>query len=577
MTQSLKDRDAVSEASGDQPRRRRPGWLREVGLAAVGSAVLAVVMTWPTAQHLATRYPSTLYDMRHELHDPMLVTWMLAWVGHALLHQPLDAWQANAFYPEPDTFAFSDSLFGYAPLGMVGSGPVAAIIRYNLVTLLVAAMAFFGMYVLARQLGSRWPGAVIAAAAFAYAPWRIAQIGHLHILSTGGIALALAALARGHGFSLRHGYRPEAVRPGWAIAGWAIACWQLTIGFGIGVPFAYALGVIGLGAVVGWLLTGRPRIPGRLLAANIGGGIAFAGVAGGMALPYLRVVERFPEARRSVEHLELYSPPLRGLATAPEESWLWGDAHAGMRAAMIPTPEVALLPGFLVIALAVVGIALGAWPLRYRLLLGVVTVTSAMFAMGTALAGGKYTYLLLFDHMPGWDAIRTPGRLILWTTFALCLLAAGLVTAIAERWRRLAPLLLVPAVLVLVEGVSQTPHVATPPQPAALRDLTGPALILPMGRETDKTVMYWTTDAFPRIVNGESGFRPPSSDETRSRTKTFPDAASVEYLRDLGVRKVVVLRELAAGTPYNRSLTAPVTGLPVKRSETEDAVIFTIG
>ena len=98
----------------------------------------------------------------------------------------------------------------------------------------------------------------MAGAAFAYAPWRWGQAGHLHVLSSGGIVLALAMLARGHGFSLRDGYRPDRVRPGWAIAGWLVAAWQISLGFGIGLPFAYVLALFVVAAVVAWLLMPLP-------------------------------------------------------------------------------------------------------------------------------------------------------------------------------------------------------------------------------------------------------------------------------------------------------------------------------
>ena len=39
----------------------------------------------------------------------------MAWDGHALLTDPLHLWDANAFYPERYSLAFSDSLLGYAP------------------------------------------------------------------------------------------------------------------------------------------------------------------------------------------------------------------------------------------------------------------------------------------------------------------------------------------------------------------------------------------------------------------------------------------------------------------------------
>ena len=52
-----------------------------------------------------------------------------------------------------------------------------------------------GAYALARQLGSGRIGAAVAGVSYTYAPWLLAQAGHLHILSNGGIPLALAMLA----------------------------------------------------------------------------------------------------------------------------------------------------------------------------------------------------------------------------------------------------------------------------------------------------------------------------------------------------------------------------------------------
>ncbi|HEV2087386.1 MAG TPA: hypothetical protein VGR21_03630, partial [Cryptosporangiaceae bacterium] len=424
----------TSQPGADRSTGTRAGWRSRLGglrgrewLLATGAAfVLAAVMTWPTLRDPATTIP-------HDIYDPLLMAWQLAWSGHAVLTQPWDLWQANAFFPEPDSYAFSDSLLGYAPLGFVGSGPVAAVVRANLLYVLLPALAFLGAYALARRLGAWWPGAALAGMVFAYAPWRLAQAGHYHVLSTGGIALALAALAKGHGYSFTRGYRPEEVRPGWAAAGWALAAWQLTLGFGIGLPFAYVFALVAAVAVLGWAVAGRPSVPRRLLGADLAGAGAFLVVALLMALPYLRVVERHPYARRTEEELALYSPPLRGFLTAPWESQTWGDVAAPLRDSVPFPPEMTMLPGFAVMVLAFFGLTVSIWTVRQRVVLAVATLASVAFAMGTTFYGGQYTYLLLYRYAPGWDAIRTSGRLVIWTTLLLGLLAAGAVTAIGHR------------------------------------------------------------------------------------------------------------------------------------------------
>src|SRR5919107_1250311 len=144
---------------------------------------------------------------------------------------PLHLFQANTFWPLPDSLAFSDALVGYAPFGLIGSGTHAAVARYDVLFLGAYALCFAAAWLLARELGIGRIGAAVAGAAFAYAPWRLEQEGHMHVISSGGIALALFLLLRGY----RRGSGPTIV------AGWLVAAWQFSLGFTLGLPFAYLL------------------------------------------------------------------------------------------------------------------------------------------------------------------------------------------------------------------------------------------------------------------------------------------------------------------------------------------------
>jgi hypothetical protein len=94
-------------------------------------------MTWPLALHLDR-------DIAQDLGDPIRTAWQIAWEGHALRTQPLAFFNSNAFWPLPDSLAFSDALLGYAPAALLGEGASAALARYNILFLLAAGAVVRG-------------------------------------------------------------------------------------------------------------------------------------------------------------------------------------------------------------------------------------------------------------------------------------------------------------------------------------------------------------------------------------------------------------------------------------------------
>src|SRR4029077_225552 len=202
---------------------------RELLWAGLAAVVLAGITSWRLRLPLPTRIAPALGD-------PVRTAWQVAWVGHAMLHQPLHIFDSNAFYPHPLSLAFSDSLLGYGPAGFFGSGTVAALVRYNLLFLFAWTLCFFGAYLLARELGLHRIGAAAAGVAFAYAPYRVTEAGHLHVISSGGIPLALFLLLRGY----RRGSRRL------VLAGWIVSAWQVSLGFTLGLQYCYLLAILAL-------------------------------------------------------------------------------------------------------------------------------------------------------------------------------------------------------------------------------------------------------------------------------------------------------------------------------------------
>jgi hypothetical protein len=481
--------------------------------------------------------------------DPLLQAWQVAWDGHALLHQPLDWFQANVFYPLPNSLAFSDALIGYTPAGLIGSGPKAALMRYDLLFVLSYALAFTGAYALARELGLGRGGAVVAGAAFAYAPFRIAQWPHLHVLSSGGIPLSLAFLLRG--------YRRRS--PGWVFGGWAVAAWQVSLGFTFGLMVVYLFALAAV--VVAFRVRTLPPRP--VIVATVAGVGLLLTAALVLALPYFAVLHDHPEARRTLRDVHALSPPPIGLLSAPEHSAVWGGATSAVRDTLGWPTEQSLWPGVVILTLALMGTRAAVLARGLRRWLGIAVLVTLVFAFGLRLFGDWSPYRLLYELAPGWNGVRTPGRIFTLTTLCLALLAGAGAVELARRVRRprlgtALPWLV--AVAIVIEGWGSLAHIR-PAGPVAA-GVPEPRLYLPSADEVDSNYMWWSTDGFPQIVNGLSGFRPRLLDATRSLMANFPDRESVGLLQDIGARSVVLTNY---ATPEARAeiLKRPTKGLPV--------------
>jgi hypothetical protein len=601
---------------GAGPARRRPSerhssrWApspvlraREIALVALAGLALALLTTWPLVLHMGSR-------ISPDLGDPIRTAWQIAWVGHAMLSNPLHLFNSNAFYPHPLSLAFSDSLLGYGPAAFFGSGAVAALVRYNLLFLFAWSLCFVGAYLLARELGLGRIAGAAAGIAFAYAPYRVTEAGHLHVISSGGIPLALFLLLRGY----RRGSRAL------VLAGWLVSAWQVSLGFTLGLQYCYLLAVIVAILVVRWWRARRregatgPLIPRRLLGVTIAGIVVLAAVGAYQAHPYLQVSHKYPSAKRTIREVKNYSSGFPALLSASSENRVWGSATSGMRAKVHSKNEDVFFPGGLILALAIVGLWCSAYPRRLRIALAVGIGVVSILALGLGLNHPGYPYRLMYDFAPGWNGVRVPGRIFTLATLFYALLAGAgvqlIVTRVRARMgegaerddgdprpgRRGAVLVGLPAALgvilalaILGEGAGRLAHPVVPQPAAAETRLAGPLLDLPTDGALDRVWQYYSTDGFPKIPIGNSTFDIPAVDDLRGGMNGFPDRRSIEKLRYYGIRTVVLHTVIPKGLPPEHGLdfpeppnpvaaaAKPIDGLGVTRERVGSLVIYRIG
>jgi hypothetical protein len=537
---------------------------------------LAVVMTWPLTLHLGNE--TQFVD---SWGDPLYLTWQVAWIGHALLHSPLHLLQSNFYFPVKNNLALTDVLFGYAPAGLLASsGPHAALIVHNLLFIFTYALAFLGAYLLARELGAGDWGGAVAGAAFAYAPWKLGQNGHLHVLSSGGIPLALALLL--------HGYRRGRGR--WVVGGWLVAAWQMTLGFNLGLQFAYLLIALAL-VVAGHWVVDRTRRPSRAVIGASAAGIGiFLTVTVLVAAPYLQVRRDLPQSKTPASVIAFYSPPPRAFVTAPSFSYVWGDATAERRATLRvgATIEQTLFPGVTVLLLALLGVASSAYSFGLRL--GLLAGTLVCFALSLGLPSVDYPdrgftpFRFLYDFAPGWNNVRTPGRINNLTSLGLALLAGAGIALVVRGVRRqfarkavagVAAGALVTAIL--VEGFGPIQHPRVPAVPPGELSQPAPQLDLPTNDFTDGEYAYWGIGRFPKMANAASSVDPQVILDVRSASQAFPDVGSVQFLRRIGVRSVILHRDLVFGTPWQDTGDRSIAGLGIARRDEGALVVYDLG
>ena len=151
--------------------------------------VLTAAMTYPQFLHLN--------DTVHDDGDPLLNAWALSWVAHQLPRAPARLFDANIFYPERRTLAFSETLLVpatlAAPLAWLGVGPLLV---YNIVFLSGFIVSGAGVALLVRSLTGNAGAGLVGGIVFAFLPYRFDHYAHLQLQQTQCLPFALWAFHR---------------------------------------------------------------------------------------------------------------------------------------------------------------------------------------------------------------------------------------------------------------------------------------------------------------------------------------------------------------------------------------------
>jgi hypothetical protein len=506
--------------------------------------VLTAVLTYPQAFRLR--------DSVHDDGDPLLNAWALAWVAHQLPAAPAHLFDANIFYPERRTLAYSETLLvpaiAAAPLRWAGFGPLLV---YNLVFLSGFIVSGVGTAVLVRYLTGRAGAAIAAGIVFAFLPYRIDHYPHLQLQQTEFIPFALWAFHR----LLDRGRLRDGVLLGALVAAEVLSCMYYGLFL---LPY---LAVV-CGTLLVWRCVLQPR--GRqqrpLDRDARRRRIAIVALAAAIALSAVVPVGRaYLGARKVVgergrEEVANGSATWRNYLGPPDANLVYGSALA-----RFADGERRLFPGFVAVALALLAL----WPpySAERVAYGL----GLLLAFDLSLGFHGFTYPLLYDHVLPFRGLRIPARMGLFVGFSLAVLAgygvARLEASIASPRGRRAVVACVSA-LMLVEYASKPidlqriPTVPPDAYGAIVRDSAdGPTPTIvefPASPIDDPTYMYYSTFTWLHLANGYSGFFPPWYGPFEEALGDLPADGGIAAIKARGARYLVVHGERLFGGRYEQ-------------------------
>jgi hypothetical protein len=505
---------------------------RLAGSAALLCLLLAVVHTWPLAADPATH-------SRNDNGDAQLNEWILAWVAHQLPRAPARLFDANIFYPERDTLAYSEPLIVQglmsAPLRWMGASPVLA---FNVVLLLGFALtAWAGHRLVYHWTGSQAAG-VLAGSMFAFNTHMLTRLAHIQGIHAWGLPLALLATDR----LIVHTRTRDAV---W-LAFWML-CLTATSGY-LAVFGAVMVAVAVVSRLPWWWRRARAVVPRFALA-----GVLTAIATVPIAIPYQRVATEHGMVR-SIENVSDFSVPLKSYITSAGRLhyWLWSSEF-------FKDPIDPFFPGATVLVLAALALV---WTASRnpstttddRLLQHRVVMLVAIAAAGVVLSLGTRTpvYGWFYDLFPPARGLRAAarfGNLLLLAVAALG--GIGLaqllrrVAAPRAAWVAVAAIALANAES-LRAPFKYTPFQGIPAIYSHLASVPGRVVLVevpfypPQAIFQNATYVVNSTAHFRPLINGYSGYMPESYRTYAEQFRDFPQPDAIRAMRAAGATHVMV-------------------------------------
>lgn len=496
---------------------------RLVALALAVFVLLGVAHTWPLAA-------APGHWSRLDNGDGALNTWAVSWVGTQLWQDPRHVFDANIFYPERSTLAYSEAMLLQgviaSPVLALGGSPVLA---YNVVLLAGFAFTGWAFCLLLHHWTGSWSAGYLAGSLAAFNAHTLVRIPQLQAFHTEFVAVMLFALDRV--------IRDRRVRDAfWLAVAFAL---QGLASIYLLVFSTWMLLFATLARTVEWVRSGATATITRLAAAGV--------TATVLLVPYLWPYQRLHSGM--------------GFSRAPDEESAarWVDYlatggrlhHAWWSKPFADQSTSYAFPGILAVLLVAVAVSDRATRRdpRFRM-----CAVAAAGCVAVSLVPLLPWYPTIHRLVPLFQAIRSVAHIGQVVLLMVAVMAGFGLAALGRRFSGWVGAVLAVTIVVGANGEAlRAPLLFTPFEgvpgvyDVLAREAPGVVVELPFppprqwflnGRFMVNSTRHWRP-----LLNGYSGFRPPSYAETYEALRGFPSDASLMGLYARQVAYVVVHEE----------------------------------
>lgn len=478
---------------------------------------LTAALTYP----LAFRLGSVAY--RPDNGDGQFSVWNTSWVARALVLNPRHVFDANIFYPEAGTLAYSEANIGSGALAVPvywwTANPFAA---HGFVVLLSFIFSATGAYALVRHLTGDRVAALSAGVIFGFCPHVYAHLLHIQLLWTAGLPWSLVAFHR----LVDH--------PSWrrgVVLGLAMA-WQLYLCAYYAVFLVLTVGVFALAVAT---LRQRWTSPRYWLAMTVAGAVALAASA-----PLLNAYLQFQQTTGFARPLSAsggFSANWQAYLASPAYAHSWILPWLGSwNEVLFPGWVGAFFAGLALLS----RLSIQGRPREARVLY----LTIGLLAHWASFGPAAGLYQALYEAFPPFSFMRAPSRFGVIVTLVTAVLAGlgiahARTTFLRSPWATAALI-----VLVVAEHVVPLDFRPVPPVEPGYRKLAtlpyGALIEMPVYSERAQFVraryMLASTTHWMPIVNAYSDYIPARFQENLQVLGDFPSHESLRLLTEDGVR-----------------------------------------